>query len=110
MVETRSKKNTEEVYEKFEDKLAKRRAKTDGNTLIKEEILAPEVDDDKQVIIQFKDADEKEVGAQLSVPANASKADLNVMLATFLEEQKKETDEFQIYQFYLEDREIKASV
>jgi ribosome assembly protein 4 len=44
------------------------------------------------------------------VPANASKQDLNVMLAAFLEETKKETDDFQVYQFYLEDREVKESV
>lgn len=70
MVETRNKKRqSEEVYEKFEDKLHKKRANKEireggsVKALIKEEIIAPEIDDDKQVIIQFKDADEKEVGA-----------------------------------------------
>lgn len=34
-----------------------------ASALIKEEVIAVEVDDDRQVIVQFKDVDEKEVGA-----------------------------------------------
>lgn len=41
----------------------------------------------KQVIIQFKDAEDKEVGMEISVDSLASKRDLNEMLAEFLPEQ-----------------------
>ena len=37
-----------------------------------------------QVIIQFKDAEEKEIGVQISLDSLASKRDLNEMLAEFL--------------------------
>lgn len=40
----------------------------------------------KQVIIQFKDAEDKEVGMQISVDSLVSKKDLNAMLAEFLPE------------------------
>ena len=33
------------------------------SALIPEVVVAPEGDDDRQVIVQFKDVDEKEVGA-----------------------------------------------
>lgn len=49
------------------------------------------------MIIQFKDAEEKEVGVQISIDSLASKRDLNLMLAEFLPEQDENATVQQVY-------------
>lgn len=47
----------------------------------------------REVIIQFRNVEEKEVGVQISINSGSSKGDLNKILAEFLPDNK----EFQLY-------------
>ena len=62
------------------------------------------------VIIQFKDQEENDVGFEISVDsATTSKLDLNRMLSDVRQPEEGE-DENQVFQFYLDDKEIKGSI
>mmetsp|Transcript_15782 Transcript_15782/g.26643 ORF Transcript_15782/g.26643 Transcript_15782/m.26643 type:complete len:408 (-) Transcript_15782:377-1600(-) len=60
------------------------------------------------VIIQFRDSEDNEVGFEISVDTSTSKADLNRLLREVRE--GEEEDEHQLYQFYLDDKEVKQSI
>ena len=61
------------------------------------------------IIIQFRDQEEKEVGFKISVDSNTSKADLNKLLSEVRTPAVGE-DEGQIFQFYIDDKEVKVSI
>ena len=61
------------------------------------------------VIIQFRDQEEKEVGFEISVDSRTSKADLNKLLQEVRTPAEGE-DEGQIFQFYIDDKEVKVSI
>lgn len=61
------------------------------------------------VIIQFRDQEEKEVGFEISVDSNTSKSDLNKLLSEVRTPTEGE-DEGQIFQFYIDDKEVKVSI
>ena len=62
----------------------------------------------REVIIQFRNNEDKEVGTQISINSGSSKMDLNKILTEFLSEGG--STEFQLYQFFLGDREVKVSL
>lgn len=72
---------------------------------------APVEEESKQqtVIIQFRDQEEKEVGFEISVDSNTSKSDLNKLLSEVRTPTEGE-DEGQIFQFYIDDKEVKVSI
>ena len=62
------------------------------------------------VIIQFKDQEDKDVGFEISVDSlTTSKQDLNRILKDIRQPEEGE-DENQVFQFYLDDKEIKGSI
>ena len=61
------------------------------------------------MIIQFRDQEEKEVGFEISVDSRTSKADLNKLLQEVRTPAEGE-DEGQIFQFYIDDKEVKVSI
>jgi len=61
------------------------------------------------VIIQFRDSEEQNVGMEISIPTDTSKLDLNKMLEE-VREKKENEDDHQRFQFYLDDKEVKASI
>ena len=61
------------------------------------------------MIIQFRDQEEKEVGFEISVDSNTSKSDLNKLLSEVRTPTEGE-DEGQIFQFYIDDKEVKVSI
>lgn len=72
--------------------------------------MAAEEEGPRTVIIQFRDAEDKEVGFEVSVDAaTTSKADLNKLLAD-MREGEEDDDGPKRYQFYLDDREVKNSI
>ena len=80
-----------------------KREHVDPMALVEEEKAA------KTVIIQFKDADDNEVGFEISVGTDINKGDLNNLLSEVrVPEDKDEPN--QRYQFYLDDKEIKTSI
>ena len=73
--------------------------------------LAENAEESKQqtVIIQFRDSEDIDVGFEISLNAQTSKADLNKLLAEVREPEEGE-DERQLFQFYLDDKEVKQSI
>ncbi len=66
-------------------------------------------DHEQTVIIQFRNQEELDVGFEISVPTTTSKGELNKLLSEVREPEDGE-DEHQRFQFYLDDKEIKASI
>lgn len=61
------------------------------------------------VIIQFRNPEEEDVGFEIAVDSDTSKADLNKLLAEVREPEEGE-DDYQLFQFYLDDKEVKQSI
>jgi len=70
--------------------------------------IDPEESKGNTVIIQFRDADDQNVGMEISVGTETSKLDLNRLLEEVREPAADE--ERQRFQFYLDDKEVKASI
>lgn len=60
------------------------------------------------VIIQFRDSEDNDVGFEISVDTTTSKADLNRLIREVKD--PEEGEEHQLYQFYLDDKEVKGSI
>ena len=65
------------------------------------------------MFVQFRDADDNEVGEQVSLDTYSNKADLNQLLVEILQDAGIEQEEKhynQIYQFFLGDHEVRQSI
>lgn len=63
----------------------------------------------QSVIIQFRDQEDTDVGFEISVDSKISKIELNKLLQEVREPVEGE-HEGQVFQFYLDDKEVKASI
>jgi len=92
---------------------ARRKSSIDENTAglkRRKNSLTDKVEEQKarDVIIQFRDSEDQNVGFEISVPTDTSKADLNKLLMEVRD--PADDEDHQRYQFYLDDKEVKASI
>ena len=59
----------------------------------------------REVRIKFTNAEGQEIGDEIQVNAATSKVDLNKILDQILQAEEK-----QVYQFYMEDKEVRGSI
>ena len=70
-----------------------------------EAILQRLEEERREVRIKFRDTEGNEIGDEIYVDANSSKIDLNKILDAIMQPVDK-----QVYQFYLEDKEVRTSI
>ena len=59
----------------------------------------------REVRIKFVDTEGQEIGDEIQVDASTSKIDLNKILDQIMQAEDK-----QVYQFYLDDKEVRGSI
>lgn len=63
------------------------------------------MEEKREVRIKFRDIEGNEIGDEIYVDATSSKIDLNKILDQILQPEEK-----QVYQFYLDEKEIRSSI
>jgi hypothetical protein len=65
----------------------------------------PKEEDKREVRIKFRNTEGEEIGDEMQLNASTTKMDLNKILDQVLQAEEK-----QIYQFYMDDREVRGSI